>query len=31
MGTGRDTKTALVSGQVEMILTSEANFVVLLG
>lgn len=31
MGTGRDTKTALVSGQVDLILTSEANFVVLLG
>ncbi len=31
LGTGRELKTALVSGQVDIILTSQANFVVLLG
>ncbi len=31
LGTGRELKTALVSGQADLILTSQANFVVLLG
>ncbi len=31
MGTGRESKMALVSNQVDVILTSEANFLVLLG
>lgn len=31
MGTGRELKTALVSGQADVILTSETNFVILLG
>lgn len=31
MGTGRELKTALVSGQADVIMTSETNFVILLG
>lgn len=31
MGTGRELKTALVSGKADVIMTSETNFVVLLG
>lgn len=31
IGTGRELKTALVSGRVDVILTSQSNFVVLLG
>jgi ABC-type nitrate/sulfonate/bicarbonate transport system substrate-binding protein len=31
MGTGRELKTALVSGRADVIMTSETNFVVLLG
>jgi ABC-type nitrate/sulfonate/bicarbonate transport system substrate-binding protein len=31
MGTGKELKTALVSGQADVILTSETNFIVLLG
>jgi ABC-type nitrate/sulfonate/bicarbonate transport system substrate-binding protein len=31
MGTGKELKTALVSGKVDVIMTSETNFVVLLG
>lgn len=31
LGTGRELKTALVSGQLDVILTSQSNFIVLLG
>jgi ABC-type nitrate/sulfonate/bicarbonate transport system substrate-binding protein len=31
MGTGRELKTALVSGQADVIMTSETNFVILVG